>query len=150
MNTSLFFDSFFNTAKQNAIMILDEHGIVLKVNKAFTDAFGYLNEDITEQNFRLTFIDKDRKMNKPEMELQTVKSRGSAEDENYILHNDGTPIWTTGESILVNAENTIYIMKVIQNIHRKSNWKDFFLNQMNLLKAFLILLKMQHSLFLIV
>src|SRR3954467_9811094 len=85
MNTSPFFDSFFNTAKQNAIMILDEHGIVLKVNKAFTDAFGYLNEDITEQNFRLTFIDKDRKMNKPEMELQTVKSRGSAEDENYIL-----------------------------------------------------------------
>ena len=37
MDTSAFFDSFFDHAKQNAIIIMDEHGNVLKVNKAFTD-----------------------------------------------------------------------------------------------------------------
>jgi PAS domain S-box-containing protein len=127
MNTCTFFDSFFNMAKQNAIMVMDEHGIVLRINDAFIDAFGYTESDIIDQNFRLTFIEKDRKMNRPEMELDNVKTNGFAEDDNYVLHKDGTPIWASGESILMNADGNVYIVKVIQNIQPQKQLERFLL-----------------------
>jgi PAS domain S-box-containing protein len=106
---------------------MDEHGTVSKVNKAFTDAFGYTNEDIVGENFRLTFIEKDRRLNKPEMELQTVHTNGSAEDENYVLHKDGIPIWASGESIMVKCDTDTYIFKVIQNINPQKQLERFLL-----------------------
>src|SRR3954447_24100115 len=109
MDTSIFFDFFFNHAKQNAVIVMDPKGIILKVNKAFTDGFGYTNDDITDKNFRLLFIEEDRTLKRPEMELQTVKNEGSTEDENYVLHKDGIPIWATGESIWICAGEENYI-----------------------------------------
>ena len=61
------------------------------------------------------------------MELQSVKTNGSSEEENYILHKDGIPIWATGESISVNTKNGAYIFKVIHNIHAQKQLERFLL-----------------------
>jgi len=127
MDTSTFFDFFFDRAQQNAVLILDANGNILKANTAFTEAFGYCNEEIIERNFRLLFIEEDRKLKRPEMELETVKNEGSMEDENYVLHKDGIPIWSTGESILMTADEDTYIMKVIHNIHAQKQLERFLI-----------------------
>jgi PAS domain S-box-containing protein len=127
MDTSTFFDFFFTRAKQNAVLIMDEKGVILKVNKAFTNAFGYTNEEIAEKNFRILFIDEDKKLNRPEMELETVKNEGSTNDENYVVHKDGVPIWSTGESIWIQLEDEHYIMKVIHNIHAQKQLERFLI-----------------------
>ena len=127
MDTSSFFDFFFTQAKQNAVIVMDAYGNILKVNKAFTDGFGYTNEEIAEKNFRLLFIEEDRKLKRPEMELQTVKAEGSTEDENYVLHKDGVPIWATGESVWINTGEENYIMKVIHNIHAQKQLERFLI-----------------------
>ncbi|HXL57718.1 MAG TPA: PAS domain S-box protein [Chitinophagaceae bacterium] len=92
MYTFEFFDLFFNTAKQNSVIIMNTDGLILKVNEAFTTAFGYSIDDLAEKNFNLLFTEEDKKSDKPAKELQKIKSEGSANDDNYLVHKDGLPV----------------------------------------------------------
>ncbi|HEY6977433.1 MAG TPA: PAS domain-containing protein [Chitinophagaceae bacterium] len=126
MDTSEFFDSFYNNAKENSVIIMDTEGFILKVNDAFTIAFGYNNDEVAEKNFSLFFTDEDKKAGKPKIELQRVKSYGFASDDNYLVHKDGTPIWTSGESVFVRtSKEENYVVKVVQNIHAQKQLEGF-------------------------
>jgi PAS domain S-box-containing protein len=72
MNTSTFFEYYYNNAEVNSIMIMDCDGVVLDVNKSFSLNFGYNNEDIKGRNFSILFNKADNLKNKPKMELVTV------------------------------------------------------------------------------
>jgi PAS domain S-box-containing protein len=90
------------------------------VNKAFTNNFGYNNEDIRGKNFSILFTDSDKQNNKPEHEIETVLLNGQSSDENYIINKDGHAIWCTGESLLVVSEDREnYIVKDIINLQAK-------------------------------
>jgi PAS domain S-box-containing protein len=126
MDTSEFFDSFYNNAKENSVIIMNTEGFILKVNNAFTIAFGYDNNDVAEKNFSLLFTEEDKKLGKPIIELQRVKSHGFASDDNYLVHKDGTPIWTSGESVFISTrKEENYILKVVQNIHAQKQLEGF-------------------------
>lgn len=128
MNTSGFFETLFKNARFNGILIMDVNGIILNMNEAFHLRFGYLIEDLVGQNFSLLFTEKDNATNKPKLELQSVLTEGSGNDENYLVHKDGSKIWVTGESILIeNTKDEKYIVKIVHNIHAQKQLERFLL-----------------------
>jgi PAS domain S-box-containing protein len=128
LDTSGFFETFFNNARYNGIILMKCNGEIININKAFHIRFGYLPEDLIGKNFSVLFTEKDRKINKPDRELQTVVEEGSASDENYIVHKDGSKLWVTGESVLIeNEDKTTCIIKVIHNIHAQKQLERFLL-----------------------
>lgn len=135
LNTENFFESIYNNTKQNAIMIMSGEGIIQQVNEAFTTAYGYSNEDLHSKHFRLLYIEKDQVLQKPEIELNQTHRQGSHSDENYIVHKDGTPIWVTGESLLVNTDGPASIVKVIHNIHAQKQLERYLLASSELLDS---------------
>src|SRR5829696_2498483 len=132
--TQHFFDNIFNNAKANAIVIMNEDGIIQKVNTAFTTAYGYSTEDLKTKHTRVLYTEKDQLTRRPEIELNTTQREGAASDENYLIHKDGTPIWVTGESILVKTDDVTCIVKVIHNIHAQKQLERYLLSTSELLE----------------
>jgi PAS domain S-box-containing protein len=128
LNTTGFFETFFNNARYNGILLMKCDGEILDVNEAFHLRFGYLPEDLIGKNFSILFTENDRAIKKPESELQTVQEQGSANDENYIVHKDGSKLWVTGESVLIrNKDRETCIVKVVHNIHAQKQLERFLL-----------------------
>jgi PAS domain S-box-containing protein len=129
MNTSFFFDSYFNHAEINCMLVMERNGTILKVNRAFTKNYGYATEDLQGKYFDILFTEKDKEEGKPELELKTVLKLKQAHDENYIVGKNGTPVWSTGETILVEGdEGQQYLIKDIINLQSKRQLQ-LFLNQ---------------------
>lgn len=105
---------------------MDTEGNVLDVNRAFTNNFGYNNNDINGRNFSILFTEEDKKRQKPQLELETVNLKGQAQDENYVIDKSGHAIWCTGESLLVaGTEGEKYIVKDIVNLQAKKQLQLF-------------------------
>lgn len=120
MKTTTFFDYYYQHAKVNSILIMDPRGNILDVNSAFTENFGYSNEEIKGRNFAILFNDQDISNNKPADELKTALSTGQATDENYVVNKFGTEVWCTGETLLVKTEDgEKYLVKDIINLQAK-------------------------------
>lgn len=135
MNTAPFFEHYYNNAEVNCIMIMDCDGQVLDVNKAFTNNFGYTNEDITGQNFNILFNELDKQNNKPQLELKSVLTKGQGHDDNYVINKAGLPVWCTGESLLVKSkEGEKYIVKHIVNLQAKKHVQLFLTDTEELLE----------------
>ncbi|HLL45035.1 MAG TPA: PAS domain-containing protein [Segetibacter sp.] len=129
MNTSAFFNPYYNNAKLNSILIMDCTGVIFDVNQAFTTNFGYSKNDLKGQNFNILFNEFDRKKKLPELELETVTASGQAQDENYVVDKEGLEVWALGESLLVsNEEGENYIVKDIINLQAKKQLQ-LFLNE---------------------
>ncbi len=47
-----YFNALFNESKENCVLLMDENGIILEVNKAFITCFGYDREDICDKHFK--------------------------------------------------------------------------------------------------
>jgi PAS domain S-box-containing protein len=133
--TAQYFEFIFNNARQNGVLIMDENGIVQKVNSAFTTAYGYTTDDLAQKHFRLLFLEKDQVTRKPELELEQTHREGSGPDENYLVHKDGTPIWVSGESILVKDNAGTCIVKIIHNIHAQKQLERYLLSSTELLDS---------------
>lgn len=106
---------------------MNTEGEILKVNRAFSQAFGYLHGEVEGKNFNILFTEEDLIKGRPETELQKVKSKGVATDDNYMVNKDGTLTWVSGESIFVNTHNdeNNYIIKIFQNIHAQKQLERF-------------------------
>lgn len=110
---------YYNNAEVNSIVVRECDGSIRNVNKAFTTNFGYQNEDITGRHFKMLFTLLDRQTNRPQLELDTILSKGQSY-ENFIVDKKGQAIWCTGESILVTGEEgKNYIVKDIVNLQTK-------------------------------
>ncbi|GAA4741852.1 PAS domain-containing protein [Flavisolibacter ginsenosidimutans] len=134
-DTRQFFDGIFNNAKVNAILVMDQNGHIKSVNDAFTSAYGYKTEDLLDQHFRILFTEKDQLIRKPEIELNITQREGSSTDENYLVHKNGTPIWVTGESVLVKTPESPCVVKIIHNIHAQKQLERYLLHTSELLEG---------------
>ena len=120
MNTSRFFDQLFNHSKSLAFILMNEDGIILDSNLMFTSTFGYERDEILGKYFKFLFTKEDQDIGKPEVELEICKTKGAARDENYVMHRNGSKIWTSGETIKVVSEDSIiYLAKIIHANHAK-------------------------------
>jgi PAS domain S-box-containing protein len=128
LNTLGFFETFFNNARYNGIIIMDTKGFIIEINEAFHLRFGYTIADLSGKDFSILFTEKDREISKPVKELQHVLTTGSANDENYLVHRNGNKVWVTGESVLIeNDKDEAYIVKVVHNIHAQKQLERFLL-----------------------
>ena len=115
-----YFEALFKNTKQNTVILMDKEGIITEINTAFTDAFGYTEDDIIGKHTRILFTEEDKQKGLPEQELQTVLQTGESKDNNYLVHQNGFVTWVTGESLRVeNDKGEISILKVIQDIHKQ-------------------------------
>lgn len=113
-----FFDPLFNNTLENSILLMDHNGKISKVNKAFTDCFGYIEEYLVNKNISILFTEEDQKKGKPEKEISKVMTSGQASDNNYLVKKNKEVVWVSGESILVkNESGDICILKIIQDIN---------------------------------
>ena len=113
-----FFESLYYNAKQNAVMIIDEKGIVRDINPAFKEAFGYSESDLVGNHASVLFTSEDQKNGLFEKELLQVFNESQSFDNNYFVKKDQTITWVRGESMLVNTPSgKRFIVKVIQDIH---------------------------------
>jgi PAS domain S-box-containing protein len=136
MDTSVFFEHYYRNAEVNSIFIMNTEGTILDVNASFTRHFGFTNEFIQGQNFRMLFTESDREKGLPERELEQVIRTGQSDDENFILDRDGHPVWCIGESMLVVPENGApFIVKDVVNLHhRRQTLQQFFTESDQLLE----------------
>lgn len=135
INTSQFFDQIFSNSRQNGIIILSVDGIIQQVNEAFATTYGYTTDDLQSKHVRVLYTDKDQATRRPEIELSVTMREGAGSDENYLVHKDGTPIWTTGESILIKNGDSASIVKVIHNIHAQKQLERYLLSSTELLDS---------------
>ncbi len=129
-----FFEALFSNTKQNAVFVMDEKGIIQETNSAFTDFFGFREDDIIGQKFHVLFTEEDQKKGMPENELKEVLSTGQSNDNNYLVNKNKTLTWVAGESILVKDDKgKRIILKVIQDIHKQKTYEQslLHLNQFN-------------------
>lgn len=111
------------------MLVMECDGTILNVNRAFTKNYGYTTDDIKGKYFNVLYTEKDKEEGKPEIELETVLKLGQSNDENYIVDKNGIPVWSTGETVLINAgEGQQYMIKDIINLQSKRQLQ-LFLNQ---------------------
>jgi PAS domain S-box-containing protein len=128
LNTSGFFETFFNNARYNGILVMDTQGVIININEAFHLRFGYAVEELKGKHFSVLFTEKDKEIKKPEIELQNVLTEGSGSDENYLIHKDGNKVWVTGESVYIeNTKEEAYVVKIVHNIHAQKQLERFLL-----------------------
>lgn len=72
-----YFNAFFKQSKTNGIVLMDTDGIIQEINEAFTQAYGYTNEDLVSKHNRVLFTEKDRTLLRPEIEINTTLRTGS-------------------------------------------------------------------------
>jgi len=129
-----YFDALFSNTVQNCILLLDEKGIIISINDAFANCFGYKTDDVSGKYLSMFFTDDDIKKGKPETEIQNVLKRGQSFDNNYLVRKDQSITWVSGESILVkNEKDAKRILKVIQDIdvQKKSEERFTRLGELN-------------------
>ena len=136
MNTTTFFDHYFNNAQVNALLILDGQGTILRINPSFTRNFGYTSEQLTGQSFSRLFTEADRLAGKPAKELKEVRNQGQSADENYIIDARGLPLWCAGEAILVtDPTGIVYIIKDVVNLQAKKQLQLFLQDSADILET---------------
>ena len=124
-----FFEALFYNAVENSILLADCNGKIIKINKAFTNCFGYTEEDLKGKSTSVLFTEQDQKEGKPEREIAAVIASGQAFDNNYLVKKDKKKVWVSGESVLVkNEDDGICILKIIQDINQQ------MLNEKNALR----------------
>lgn len=115
-----YFNALFNESKENSVLLLDENGIILEVNSAFINSFGYEKEEVCSKNFKMLFTQEDQQKGRPQKEIAAVLSQGQAFDNNYLVQKDKIITWVSGESTLVKDDRgQVYILKIIQNINEQ-------------------------------
>lgn len=113
-----YYRALFENPKKNSVLLLDDEGFILQVNKAFLSSFGYEEKDLVGEHFSLLFTQEDREKDMPAREVQMVLDAGQSYDNNYLVNKNGVRTWASGESVLLkNAQGRKCVLKVIQNIH---------------------------------
>lgn len=113
-----YYRALFDNPKKNSVMLLDDEGIILEVNRAFLLSFGYEEADLIGEHFGMLFTAADQERDLPMREVRMVMEEGQSFDNNYLVNRSGSLTWASGESVLLtNAQGRKCILKVIQNIH---------------------------------
>src|SRR6185437_9898321 len=113
-----YYRALFENPKKNAVLLLDDSGVILQANRAFLLSFGYEEKDLIGEHFGLLFTAEDRQKDMPMREVRMVMDEGQSFDNNYLVNKNGLLTWASGESVLLtNAQGRRCVLKVIQNIH---------------------------------
>lgn len=79
-----------------AIFTLDAAGRVNSWNPGAERITGYTKQQIFGEDFAILFTEEDRQRNLPELELQTARTAGVADDTCWLVRRNGERYWAEG------------------------------------------------------
>jgi len=136
IDTSSFFRTIFDRSRGAGMLILDEEGIILRVNGAFTQMFGYAEKELAGKSFKILFTAADRVKQLPENELAKTKTQGYSMDDNYLVHQSGKHTWVSGETQCVtDKDGKLYLVKTVQDIHNQKLLEKFLVEANSMVAA---------------
>jgi PAS domain S-box-containing protein len=114
------FETLFENAQNSAMLIMDTSGMIIKPSPGFTNSYGYEKKDLKGKSFKLLFTKDDLEKGLPDKELEKALHEKAAADKNFIVHKDGTKVWSHGETILTKDQNgSPFLVKHIYNINKR-------------------------------
>jgi PAS domain S-box-containing protein len=115
-----YFESLYKKTKENTVILIEPDGTIGAVNSAFTECFGYEEEDIVGKYSGILFTEEDQRKGCPEKEIRQTLQTGQSNDNNFLVDKQGDKIWVSGESVLVtNDVGKKMILKIVQDIHKQ-------------------------------
>jgi PAS domain S-box-containing protein len=87
------------TTQDYGIILLDPDGCVRSWNTGAERLFGYQAHELEGTPAHVIFVPPDRLAGVPEIELQTARQQGRAEDERWHVRKDGSRFWASGVMI---------------------------------------------------
>jgi PAS domain S-box-containing protein len=117
--------------KEYAMFILDPKGRVTDWNIGAEHLLGYTEKAIIGKNFSIFFTREDRKLGKPQIELQTALEIGRAEDDNWLVRKNKSRFWASGLSVPLRDRlgNLLGFAKIVRDLtdqkHLEQQRDDF-------------------------
>lgn len=87
-----------------AFVVLDTSGVITAWRGAAQALFGYTESEIVGRSIDILFVEEDRALGLPELELQVAVSAQRSEDDRWHLRKDGARIWVTGSLIALQED----------------------------------------------
>ncbi len=87
------------SARDFAILTMDEQGAVTSWNRGAQTLFGYAAEEIVGQSGLVLCTPEDRAVGKMEQEADTAQTQGRALSERWHLRKDGSFFWGSGSVV---------------------------------------------------
>lgn len=109
-----------------AIFLMDKDGYIQTWNKGAQKAKGYASDEIIGKHFSIFYLPKDKKIKKPQQELEIAAATGRVEDEGSRVRKDGTTFWA---NVVITAlyddnEELIGFAKITRNITVRKQQED--------------------------
>jgi two-component system CheB/CheR fusion protein len=106
-----------------AIMTLDAGGNFISWNPAAQNILGYAPGEIIGHPFHTIFTAEDTAGGKDKQELNTTLQTGKATDERWHLRKDGTRVYLSGVTVLINEKSGKAFAKIARDLTEEHNAK---------------------------
>ncbi len=109
-----------------AIIMLDTAGNVTTWDEGAERLLGYTADEIIGRPVSVFFIAEDRAAGRPDRELETARREGRADDENWLVRNDGTLLWVDGSpTALRDEDGSLHgYAKIVHDITERKQWEE--------------------------
>ena len=109
-----------------AIILLAPTGHVATWDEGAQRLLGYTADEILEQHVSVLFTPEDVAQGRPDREIETARTTGQAEDENWLVRRDGSRLWMTGSTTaLWSTDGTLRgFAKIVRDLSERKRWED--------------------------
>jgi two-component system CheB/CheR fusion protein len=107
-----------------AIIILDEHGLIIDWNMGAELVFGYAKNEVVGLRYDLIFLPEDCTAEVPQAELDCARLNGRSEDERWHKRKDGSRFYCSGEVTLLRGESTQGYVKIARDLTGHKRTQD--------------------------
>jgi PAS domain S-box-containing protein len=116
--TETHFRLLVDALKDYAVITLDQAGRIRTWNSAAERILGFVAHDVVGMSAGVFFGEDDRNRNVFELELETARRDGSANDDRWLWRKDGRSFFASGVTTAIRSENheLIGYSKIIRDV----------------------------------
>jgi two-component system CheB/CheR fusion protein len=125
-----------DVAREHVIVLLDPAGKVLWWNRAAENTFAESCESAVGKPLAALFIEEDKRLDLPALELEIARTNGAAENDRWLTRADGSVFWASGATTCLRDEsgNVIGFGKILRNRTNIREQLDTFENTLKELR----------------
>jgi PAS domain S-box-containing protein len=97
-------DLFLSATEDYGIILFDADGRVQRWSRGAQRLFGFESHEVKGKLAHEIFVPPDRQAGVPDIELQTAREQGRAEDERWHVRKNGTRFWGSGVMVALRDE----------------------------------------------
>ena len=99
-----FYRLLVENAREYSIIALDVDGRITHWNEGARRIFGWSEDEVRGEDGELIFTPQDRENGAPQLEIETARREGRAQDERWHLKKDGSQFWAEGAVMALGFE----------------------------------------------